>query len=97
MGIFGAAGSGGTSPGGRGCGSRDDTELGSCRLCSPLACGTEGAADLGYRTAAGSLLSVGADLGTFFAVDQFQRLLDLMDHSNGLLLLRWILLLLLFI
>lgn len=62
-----AAESGGTSPGDRGCGSRGDTDLGlgPCRLCNPLPRGTSGAADLGYHTAAGSLLSTGADLGTY--------------------------------
>lgn len=66
MGIFCVAGSEGTSPGGHGCGSRGDTELGlgPCRLCSPPLRGTSEVADLCCRMAAGSLLSMVADLGT---------------------------------
>lgn len=60
-----AAGSGGTSLGDRGYSSRRDTELGPGRPCSPLPCGTSWAADLGYHTGAGSLLSTGGDLGTW--------------------------------
>lgn len=63
-----AAGSGGTSRGDRGRGSRGGTEAwaGSSRLCSPVPGTAPGAADLGLclRKAAGSLLSAEADHGT---------------------------------